>query len=121
MATITPSLTKVGGDDNAILFTWALTSADHTGIGAEFIQHTDLCFQAVGSNWGGAVAAAEGSNDGTNWFALTNASGGAAITFSAADGGKQAIERPRYIRPRLSTVGTLAIVSLSLMARKNPR
>lgn len=119
MAVINPTSADVGGDGNARLWTWALTTADHTGAGIEQIQAVDLCWQATGDFGGTGVVSAEGSNDGTNWFALTNASGGSAATFSAA-GGKQTVERPRFVRARLSTVGTAATPSVTLMARKNP-
>jgi hypothetical protein len=123
MALVTPTITKVGGDDNAILFTWALTTDDHTGVAAEFIQHTDLCWQATGDFGGTGVAAAQGSNTNTdaNFGAMTNASGAAAITYSAAGAPKQQIERPRFVRPKLTTVGTDAAVSVTLMARRNPK
>ncbi len=120
MATVTPTIASVGGNDYAKLITWNLTTADHAGAPAEFIQHTDLCFQSFATNQGGATATIQGSNDGTNWFSLTNASGGSALTF-AADGGKQAVERPRLVRPDLTTAGTAAVIAITLLARRNPR
>lgn len=117
MATVTPTLTRVGDQDDAVmLFTWALTSTNTDGSLVEWTQWADRCFQAVGT-WGGATLTIQGSNDGTNWFTLSNAAGAAAATFTA-DGGKAIIELPRYVRPNLTTAGTGATVSVTLLARR---
>lgn len=118
MATVTPTLTKVGDqDDSAILLTWALTTANTDGSLIEWTQWADRCFQAAGT-WGGATLTIQGSNDGSNWFTLSNAAGAAAATFTA-DGGKSIIELPRYVRPNLTTPGTGATVSVTLLARRS--
>lgn len=121
MATITPVNTRVDNlDENCRLWTWPnMLTAATDGIAIEQTQHADLCWQAVGATWGGATVAVQGSNDGVNWFPLTNASGGAAATFTA-NGGKQTIERPRYVRPQLTTAGTAADITVTLLARKTP-
>lgn len=117
MATVTPTLTRVGDqDDAAILLSWALTTANTDGAPMEWTQWADRCFQAVGT-WGGATLTIQGSNDGTNWFTLSNAAGATAATFTA-DGGKAIIELPRYVRPNLTTPGTGATVTVSLLARR---
>ena len=120
MATPAATTTTVYGYDDGLKVVWALTTADHTGaaIGPETFQHTDICLQGTGT-WGGATLALEGSNDGTNYFAVTNTAG-SALTLTA-DGGKQAVERPLYLRPRLSTVGVGATVTVTLALRRNPK
>lgn len=117
MATVTPTLTKVGDqDDAAILLSWALTTTNTDGAPLEWTQWADRCFQAVGT-WGGATLTIQGSNDGTNWAPLSNAAGGTAATFTA-DGAKSIIELPRYVRPNLTTPGTGASVAVTLLARR---
>ncbi len=121
MAIVTPTQADKGdGYGGAILYTWVLTTADHTGaaLGAEIIQHADLCWQASGT-WGGATAAIEGSNNDSVYGAMTNVSGGSAITWTADGAPKQQIERPVNVRPRLSTVGLGATVTVTLLARRN--
>jgi hypothetical protein len=121
--TVAKTSTDVGdGYSGGRKHVWTLTTADPNGeaVGPEELQHTDVCIQAVGTNWGGAVLKLQGSNDGTNWFDMTNAAGGATLSFSATDGGKQAIERPFYYRPALTTTGTLAVVVVTVCARRNP-
>ena len=124
MATVTPTVTDLGdGYGHSKLITWALTSANETGVavGPELAQHTDLCWHITGTNWGGATCAAQGSNTNTDGLfgAVTNVAGGAAITYTADAGPKQQIEKPAYIRPKLTTIGTSAVVTVTLFARRN--
>ena len=58
---------------------------------------SDKPVTATGSFSGSGSVPMQGSNDGTNWFALTDA-GDAAIAFAAA-GGEVIIENPLFIRP----------------------
>lgn len=108
-----------GADGNQGTATWTLTTANTDGVAIPWIQFVDLCFQATGIGATGAVCTAQGSNDGTNWYSLTNAAGGTAATFSA-DGIKQIIERPTYVRAALTTPGTAATVVVTLTLRRNP-
>ena len=120
MAASTPTINNnvQPGDGSVILSTWNLTTADPSGGAFEWAQWADRCFQAVGTNWGGATLAIEGSNDGSTWFTLSNAAGGTAATFTA-DGGKQILEVPRFVRPKLTTAGTAAVVAAILLARRS--
>src|SRR5574343_892698 len=105
MATVTPTVAQVGPQDGStVLFTWALTTANTDGYMIEWAEYADRCVQASGT-WGGATLTAQGSNDGSTWFTLSNAAGGTAATWTA-DGGKQLLEVPRYMRPNLTTAGT---------------
>lgn len=105
------------------LYTWVLTTANPTGaaLGPEAAQYTDLCWHATGT-WGGATAAIQGSNTDTDglYGAMSNASGGAAITWTADGAPKQSIEKPAFVRPKLTTVGVGATVTVVLFARRNP-
>lgn len=117
MATVTPTLSKVGDqDDSAVLLSWALTSTNTDGAPLEWTQWADRCFTAFGT-WGAATLTIQGSNDGTNWFALSNAAGATAATFTA-DGGKSIIELPRYVRPNLTTPGSGAAVTVQMLGRR---
>lgn len=124
MAIVTPTQQNVGdGYSGGILYTWVLTSTDTTGkaVGPEISQHTDRCWQATGT-WGGATAAVQGSNTDTDalYAAISNASGGAAITWSADGACKNQIESALYVRPKLTTAGAGASVTVTLFARRNP-
>lgn len=118
MATVTPTFSRdvSGRDDSVLLVTWALTSTNTDGSPMEFVEWADRTWQAVGT-WGGATLTFQGSNDGANWFSLTNAAGGAAATLSA-NGGLATIGLPRYVRPSLTTPGVGATVTVTVCARR---
>jgi hypothetical protein len=86
-------------------FTWVLSGTDAVvGQATPEIGHyRDRCVQAFGTFASGVIAI-EGSNDGVNWFAVTDPAAGTAITFSAA-GMKQIVESPLYLRATLSDAG----------------
>jgi hypothetical protein len=118
MATAQPTQTKnVGADNNkAILITWPLLTANPDGAALDVTECATLDWQATGTI-GGATVAFEGSNDGTNWFALFRAGTGAAFTLTAVGGGRT-VDAPRYVRPNLTTPGAGAIIAVTLLARK---
>lgn len=108
-------------DDNLAAFTWTLTDTNVDGIPLSFAQYADHCWQMVG-NWSATgVIKVQGSNDGVVWFDLHDAAGAAVASFSA-DGGKQIIERPLYLRPFRSTPGAGALnVVITIFMRKIAR
>lgn len=108
----TPSL----GDGSLNLYTWPLTTANPDGAPIQAPEWADRTWQATGT-FGGATVAFQGSNDGTNWFSLTNAAGGAAVALVAA-GGCSTVELPLYVRPNLTVVGAGATISVTLLARR---
>jgi len=118
MATVTPTVSRDVGerDGSVVLWTWALATANVDGFPLEWSEWADRTFTASGT-WGGATLSIEGSNDGTNFFTLSNAAGGTAATFTA-DGCKTIIETPRWARPKLTTAGSGATVTVTLCARR---
>lgn len=121
MATVTPTvsndLTEGARDSTTKLFTWALTSSNTDGLMMAYNEFADRCWSATGT-WGGATLTLQGSNDGTNWWSMSNAAGGSAAT-ATTDKGIQTIETPRYARPNLTTAGAGASVTVILLARRN--
>lgn len=119
---VDPTVSKLSSDPEVILFSWTLTSAAATGTAMRFPQHADLTWHAIGT-WGGATAAVQGSNRDTDaeYGALTNVSGGAAVTWTADGAPKTTIERPLFCRPKLTTPGAGATVVVTCLARKTPR
>jgi hypothetical protein len=98
---------------------WTLTGTD-TGVlsttGPTYVQNpqgSDRSVQVSGT-FGGGTVLIEGSNDGSNWFTLTDPTG-AALSFAAA-GLKQILELTRYIRPRASVAVTS--VNVNLVAKR---
>jgi hypothetical protein len=113
-----PTYTKLGksADDSLVLVTWPLTTADHTGDGVAWGEWADRSITFVSAAWGGATAALEGSNDGTNWVPLADPQG-TAIT-RTSNGIEAVLELTRFVRARLTTPGTAAVVSAQLLMRK---
>lgn len=110
--------TPIGSaDSSAILVTWNLTTADHTGAALEMPEWADRTMQAYGTTWGGATLAIEGSNDGVNWVSLKSVADVTAIALTA-DGMALLLELPRYIRPRLTAVGVGAVVAVTIAIRR---
>ena len=110
-----PTITDIGGDGSVKLFTYALTTADHTGTGLEWAQWADRSVTFTGT-WGGSTAGLEGSNDGTTWIALADPQGSAIS--KTANGIEAVLELTRYVRPRLTVVGTGAAVTASILCRR---
>lgn len=106
---------------NSHEFVWDLTTADHTGVACEIPGAPDKCGQFVGSNWGGATAGWEGSNDGVVFAPITEVDLTATASTSDATGLQTLLDNPRYIRPRLTTVGTAAVVKARLFCRSTMR
>lgn len=114
-----PTITKdiPGG---VIHVSWALTTADHTGDAVEIPGGVDKVFQAIAGTAGGATIALEGSLNGTNFFSLHDQDG-TAIAYTAS-GGDGVSEGPiRYVRPRLTTVGSGAVWTALVAFRQGAR
>jgi hypothetical protein len=79
-----------------VVITWATMADGDTGAVVKASQYPDKTVQATGD---ATTVALQGSNDGTNWFALTDPSGMeiglAGATFDLA----MVRENPLYIRP----------------------
>lgn len=102
-------------------FVWDLTTADHTGAAMERPGASDKCGQFVGANWGGATAGWEGSNDGVVFAPITETDLTATASTSDATGLQTLLDNPRFIRPRLTTAGTGAVVKARLFCRSTMR
>lgn len=103
MATILPTFTKIrgpAGGIDATVVTWAgLANVGDVGQAIQRPDIVDRSFQASGS-FASSTIVCEGSNDGVNWFTLTNVAGGS-ISFTAA-GLMQVTEATAFIRPHVT-------------------
>ncbi|HEU0283146.1 MAG TPA: hypothetical protein VFQ99_05135 [Gallionella sp.] len=117
MATVTPVITDLTGQDQVIKITWALTTANPDGAPikvSQFGEFADRTIYFVGT-WGGATAAWEGG-DGTVYMPITNPAG-TAIT-KTANGINAIIELPEFSRPNLTTPGAGATITATLILRR---
>lgn len=111
-----PTTTDINGDRSVMLFTWTLTTADHTGDPVAWADWADRSVQITSVAWGGAVAVLEGANVAT-YLSITDPQGNAIST--NADKLEACTEVTRFVRPRLSTTGTAATVTVTLLARRS--
>lgn len=120
MATVNPTVVSLG-EGSVREYTYALTTANADGAPFEMPEWADVTWTAVASNWGGATLKFQGSHNGTTWgnpiVGLSNAAGGTEGTI-AADKSMTTIERPRFIRPILTTAGVAAVVTVVALARR---
>ncbi len=110
-----PTTTDINGDRSSMLITWTLTTADHTGDPVSWADWADRSVMMTGT-WGGATAVLEGANVAT-YLSITDPQGNAIST--NADKLEACTEVTRFVRPRLSTVGSGATVVVTLLMRRS--
>lgn len=111
MATVTANTATVSKD--VVLITWSgLTGTADVGNAEQLARFNDKTVTATGT-FGGTVTM-QGSNDGSNWFTLTDQNA-QSLTFTSAGGGLIA-ENPRYVRPAV-TAGTITSVTIIICAK----
>lgn len=117
MATVTPTVTKLGGNDQVLKFTWALTTANPDGlpIPNQYAEYSDRTVYVAGGTWGGATLAWQGG-DGSTWLTLTDAQTSAIS--KTADFIETVVEVPEYSRPALTAVGVGATMTVTCIARR---
>lgn len=117
----TKSTIKPAGDaglNNAKMFTWASLLNGEAGdpIGSDFVYHSDRSVQVTGTFGTGGSVVIEGSNDGVNYFPLTNPAGATGLAFTTA-GLKQVLEACIYMRPRVTAGDGTTNVSVVALLR----
>lgn len=112
MATITCVNTVVASNVRQS-FWETITATNSTGELAEFPDFPEKTVQVTGT-FGGTLTM-QGSNDGTNFFTLTDVLGNN-VAFTAA-GAKKIHETPRYVRPSAG-VG-VTDVDVTLISARN--
>ena len=118
MATRDPLITRPGPSFSLQVATWSGLLNGDTGNAFEFTDWADRCFQVSGTFGVGGNLLIEGSNDGTNWNTLSDGTGAALGTVTAA-ALKQITEAPRFARPRVSAGDGTTNLTVVLMARRN--
>lgn len=117
MAIVSPTVVDTSGDGSTYLISWNLTTADHTGASIDASTYADRTafFESVA--WGASTAAVEGANVLTGAYLGLADVQGTAIS-KTANAVESIVELTRYIRPRLTTTGTAAAVTVSMMVRR---
>ena len=89
---------------------WAAMANGDTGIPVTLPGNADRTIQVTGTFGAAGSVAVEGSNDGVNYFALTNPTGTVIAITSA--GGAAITEAVQYVRPHVTAGdGTTALIA----------
>lgn len=117
MATVSPTITYLGGDEQVIKVTWNLTTANFDGapLASRYAEFADRTIYVVGGSFGTATLVWQGG-DGTNWQTLTDAQ--TVAISKTADFIETVVETPEFSRPLLSVVGVGAVLTVTCIARR---
>ena len=117
MATVTPVITFLGGDEQVIKATWAITTANFDGapLHPRFAEFADRTVYVVGGTWGTATMVWQGG-DGATYLTLTDAQ--TVAISKTADFVETVVETPEFSRPFLSAVGVGAALTVTAICRR---
>jgi hypothetical protein len=122
MSVDTPTFTKVigptGGID-AVVATWGPMANGDTGSPLKRPDLVDRSLQVTGTFGAGGSVAVEGSNDGVNFYALSNPQG-TTIAVTAA-GIVQIEEATVYVRPHVTAGDGTTSLTCTMCARRTLR
>jgi hypothetical protein len=119
MATRTATQVEVRAALPAILITWSDIQNGDDGSAFEAVGLVDKTFQITGTFGTSGSVTMQGSNDGSNWFSLTDPQGNA-VTKTAA-GGELLVENPRYIRPLCTAGDGTTALTVTVLAVRGSR
>ena len=104
------------GDGTAVILSWPALPNGTDGTPSEYSGYTTKSVQVTGTFGAGGSVSLEGSNDGVNWFVLTNP-GATALTFTAA-GMAVVVEATRYIKPVITAGDGTTALTVTVFARR---
>ncbi|MCK5601935.1 hypothetical protein KAR91_08705 [Candidatus Pacearchaeota archaeon] len=117
MAEVTPVITSIGKNDSTFkAVIAALTTTNDRGTPIDVSDFDVESVQFNGTPGVGGTFSAQGSNDKTNWFALTDPQGNAITKTAAAL--EQVTERCHWIRPFVSAGDGSTDIDATFILRK---
>ena len=105
--------------NQVMLWAWLAVANGDTGAPVKIANFADMTVTIDGTFGVGGSCTFQGSNDGTNWYALTDPQGNA-ITKTAASM-EQVTEAPRYVRPSVTAGDGTTAIDIRLVARRGAR
>jgi hypothetical protein len=111
--------TDLKGAIPACLLVWTTLDSDDSGAPAEMVDYPDMTVAITGTFGVAGSITMQGSNDGTNYFALTDPQGNA-ITKTAA-GMEIIVEAPRYVRPLVTGGDGTTSLTATVLCRRVSR
>jgi len=103
----------------ACVIGWSGLLNGDTGAAVELVDYADKTCTVTGTFGSGGSITLEGSNNGTNWFALTDAQTSAVTKTSA--GMELIVENPRYIRPSVTAGDGTTNLAVQICCRRSVR
>lgn len=116
MATVTPTVTFIGGDKAVVQVVWANMANGDTGAPFEWVDWADRCIHFSGTFGTGGTVKLRGSNTGTNYLDITDAQGNAIS--KTAEAIEQCVEVTRYTRPEVTAGDGTTSLTATLVARR---
>lgn len=118
MAAIAPVISNASDDGSVMKITWeTLTTTNDQGTPLSIPKFIDKTVTVTGTFGAGGTVKFQGSNDGTNWYDLSDPQGNA-ISKTAA--GIEAVqENPWKIRPFISAGDGTTDIDVIVIARLN--
>lgn len=116
MATVNCTTTDISDDGSVKRIEWTpLTTTNADGIKVAISKFADKSVTFTGTFGAGGTVKLQGSNDGSNWFDLTDPQGNAISKTSAAL--EAVTENTQYIRPFVSAGDGTTSLTAVLVAR----
>lgn len=116
MATRNGTLSEVSEIGTVKLVEWTGLLNGDDGSAAQWCDYADRCIQVSGTFGTGGSVTVEGSNNGTVWAAMADPQGNT-LTFTSAKI-EQALELPRYVRPRVTAGDGTTNLTVSILMRR---
>lgn len=104
------------GNSRVYIAQWTDLANGDAGDALRFCQYADKSVQVAGTFGAGGSLRLEGSNDGTNWHALTDPQGNA-LNFTAA-GIEAVTEATFYVRPRVTAGDGTTLLTATLLMKE---
>jgi len=104
---------------SACVITWAGLDSDDSGEPVELVDYPDRTLTITGTFGAGGSISLQGSNDGTNWFSITDPQGNAITKTAAAM--ELVVETPRYMRPIVTAGDGTTSLTVQLFCRRSVR
>lgn len=111
--------TELSAGVPACLITWSGLDSDDSGAPVELIDYADRTATITGTFGVGGSITIQGSNDGANWFAITDPQGNAVTKTAAAM--EVLVEAPRYFRPLVTAGDGTTSLTVQVLCRRTVR
>ena len=119
MAEVAVALTEISASVPMLMATWSPLANGDTGSPVELPAYADQTVTIEGTFSVGGSCTLKGSNDGTNYYALTDPQGNAITMTSARI--EAVTETPRFVKPHVTAGDGSTAIQVRLIARRVSR